>query len=177
MRRTEHVVTWKYNAYPSFSLVLQNSLPPRNPRTGHMADLLSVISGITGLLAIGGKIYLQLDQFIGAVQSAPEDIKDLAREIRDFCSILERVEHTFKMGVQHDGLMSDLGAVLESCLSKFVMLQELVQLYAVNPDDSKVSQTLKGWRWALQERQIAALRDQLGAHKMTLNITLLLCLQ
>lgn len=72
--------------------------------------------------------------------------------------------------------MSDF-AVLESCLSKFVTLQELVQLYAVKPDGSKVSQTLKGWRWALQENQIAALRNQLGVHKMTLNITLLLCSQ
>lgn len=142
-----------------------------------MADPLSIISGITGLLVIGAKIYLQLDQFIGAVQSAPEDIKDLAREIQDPCSILRKVEQTFKKGAQHDDLMSDLGAVLESCLSKFVTLQELVQLYAVKSDDSKVSQTLKGWRWALQEKQIGALRDQLGAHKMTLNITLLLCSQ
>lgn len=142
-----------------------------------MADPLSVISGIAGLLAIGANIYLQLDQFIGAVQSAPDDIKDLAREIQDFCSILGRVEETFKKGVHHDGLMSDLGAVLESCASKFLMLQELVQLYAVKPGDSKVSQTLKGWRWTLQESQVAALRDQLGAHKMTLDITLLLCSQ
>lgn len=142
-----------------------------------MTEPLSIISGVAGLLVIGTSIYVQLDQFIGSVQSAPSDIKDLAREIKDFCSILGRVEQTFKTGDHHNGLMSDFGAVLDSCMSKFLQIQELVELYGVKPDDTKLSQRMKGWRWMLQEKQVAGLRDQLAAHKLTLSITLLLCSQ
>lgn len=137
-----------------------------------MTEYLSVSSSIAGLIDLGTLIYGQLDEFIGDARSAHKDTQNLARELQEICLILGRLERAFGDGEHNDGPYSDLRVVLGSCMTKFSQLGVLVQAYRVKQSDGKFLQQWKYWRWTFREKEVAAIRDQLEAHKRTLNIAL-----
>lgn len=139
-----------------------------------MGDPFSVFSAMAGLVAIGTKICVELSQFINNVRCAPSGIQNLAHQLQELCSILGSLERTFRNGVCHEELSSDLRAVLDSCMEKFLQLGVIVQRYGVKSGDGRLVQLWKRCMWAFQEKEVVALGNQFEAHKTTLNITLLL---
>lgn len=144
-----------------------------------MADPLALISSIAGLIAVGTKISVQLSDFLGSIRSAPSDIRDLAQELTDLCSILRRLQDIFSKnnGLHHQELSSDFQSVLNSCMDKLLQLQVLVGTYRVKEGAGFLTKRWKAFSWTFQEKEVAVLRGQLEAHKATLNIALLLSTQ
>lgn len=144
-----------------------------------MADPLSAATSIASLISVGFKTSLQLSQFIESVRAAPGDIRDLAKELTDLCSILKKLQAAFSKGdnrasIQHKELSRDFENVLDSCMDKFIQLQMLVKAHEIKNSDGALARKWKGWRWTFQEKEVLTLKTQLEAHKATLNITLTL---
>lgn len=146
-----------------------------------MADPLSLLSSLAGLTAVGAKLSVDLYQFIDTIRSAPGDIRSLAKELTDLCSIIKRLQTTFNNtsngSLQHKELSKDFLNVLDSCMEKFLQLQVLLKTHEIKSTDGILARKWKQWSWTLQEKEVTALRAQLEAHKATLNITLLLATQ
>ena len=65
-------------------------------------DLLSIVSSVAGLLAIGRKISIGLYKFVDEVKSAPAEFKATADELSTLCSVLEQLEKSSKIQVMVD---------------------------------------------------------------------------
>lgn len=131
-----------------------------------MVELLSITSAAA---VVGSRILTRLNQFINKVRSTPSSIQSLAREVQELCLVLERLEIIFKDREPNQKLSLDLRVVINSCMDNFTKLEQLVQVHKIKDDEGKISQQLKCWRWAFQETQVAALKDQLEENRVALS--------
>lgn len=100
-----------------------------------MTDPLSIVASITSLLAVGTQVTKEPYQFIDSARSASGDIRDLARELRELCSILGDLERNFGNDVRHKELWLNLEDVLGSCMRRFQQLQALVNTHMIKAGD------------------------------------------
>lgn len=142
-----------------------------------MADLLSIVASITGLVATGTSLTTQVYQFIDSIRSASNDLQNLARELKELCSILQKLEKNFSNGVRHQELWVNLKDVLGSCMTKFLQLESLIKAHQIKTKDGWISRQWKRGKWVLRDKEVKSLRTQLEVHKATLKITLLLSTQ
>lgn len=142
-----------------------------------MADPLAIAVSISSIIAVGTDVLTQLYRFINSIRTATNNIQNLAREVRELCSILEKLEKNFSTGVRHQELWLDLKEVLQSCKVLFLKLKGIVTAYRIKRDDGWLLRQWKKGKWTFQEKEVIYLRSQLEAHKATLKITLLLSAQ
>lgn len=142
-----------------------------------MADPISIIASISGIISIGTSLSIQLYQFIDNLQSAPSDIRELAQELNSLCSILAQIQKIISKnnGLPHQEVSVDLQDVLKSCRAKLVQLQMVVKAHEIRGGATFLSKRWKAWSWTLQEKEVTVLKTQLMAHKQTLGVTLVLC--
>lgn len=142
-----------------------------------MPDPLSIVVSISGVAAVGTEALAQLYLFIRGIRYASDNIQNLARELQDLCTVLEKLEKNFNTGVRHKELWLDLKEVLHSCKNLFLRLRGIVKAHRIKRDDGWFLRQWKRGKWTLQEKEVTYLRSQLEAHKATLKITLLLSAQ
>lgn len=143
-----------------------------------MAEFFGTLAAITGLISTGTKLSTQLSEFIDGFHSAPRDSQNLARELHELCSTLDRLWQSLSGGApRENGPFLELRDVLGSCGDKFEEMEMFVNTYMVREDDGMMARKIKKWKWGFREKEVVALRNQLEAHKATLGVTLLLATQ
>jgi hypothetical protein len=141
-----------------------------------MADISAVTSTITTLVikafTISNDIYTRTQEII----DAPQHIQAITGDLEDFYSILG----TLKMYLEEDGDLSagllhsagrtNLEKALDNCLLMFDRINQLVGSYKARGGVS-----ISTWRkikYSFKTVETEALRSELAAHKLSLNIAI-----
>lgn len=145
-----------------------------------MADPLSIVGTVAGLVVLGAKLACKATTFVGDVSSASEDIGAVLTELHALCGVLSKLERLLRdelkqgtgQGVIPTELSADLSLVLDSCMDLFVKLQLFLERYSTKQGNGLLAVKWKQMKWVIKEKDLKNLRVGLAAHKATLNVTL-----
>jgi hypothetical protein len=142
-------------------------------------DPLTIISSITGLVAVSAHLSLRVAGFVGDFRAAPSAIVDLSKELSALHGILGQLEGTLKLkfGSQlpfSPALALSLQEVLNNCDEVFQQLQHIMQKFEKHEKGETLAVVLRNVRWVFTEKEVMKIRGSLERHKATLNVTLLL---
>ncbi|KAF4635838.1 hypothetical protein G7Y89_g2253 [Cudoniella acicularis] len=141
-----------------------------------MADPIAVASAITGLVikafTVSKDVYAQAKQ----ISNAPKHIQAISRDLEDFYSILGTLKLYLEDGDLTAGLLYSAGRTnlenaLENCLLAFDRTNELVGSFKAKGGVGDVG-TWKRIQFSFKSAQTEALRNELAAHKLSLNIAI-----
>lgn len=137
-----------------------------------MADPLSAISAISGLLLASVKVTKEIYKFRQGFREAPDDVKQLCDSLESIQSILQQLQDALKPDASADrmlpdGVHADLMKMIQNCNGIYDRLLKLTKEYG---------RRAKGWdrtRWVMVgQGEAAKLGEMLVTHKLTLSITL-----
>lgn len=144
-----------------------------------MADPISIISGLTTVVATVWSLGKQLCDLIEGMKNAPRNIENITGELKGLHVVL---------GVLH-GLLPQLDAnknnpdlvpifeVLQSnlddcCHDLQDLFEKLAQYSNPSGETNVKKRSWAAFRWQFKEKEIKELRDHLAAYKMTVNVAL-----
>lgn len=168
------------NLHSTFFFSLEQYLPsdlcPSNFIACKMADPLSVVASLGGLIMIGTRVSFVVSSFIESINSVPAQLKILSIELSTLVRVLtdlHSILHTSSEILDSvPGLTeSELSTVVSGCLAILVELQGLVHKYT-SMTDGKLARTWKQFQWFQKEKEIDALIKGLEMYKLTLTLTL-----
>ncbi|CUS08712.1 unnamed protein product [Tuber aestivum] len=133
-------------------------------------DPLSVVSGISGTVAVGAKVLVALHGFAKGVKSAPEELKLLTRELEDLCKIMDNFRKKTGGHVVNQGIEDSSAAILDI----FMQLNQLITEHTVSKKDGFLKKGWKQVKWHYIEKDIADLRVHLNSNKGNLLVALTL---
>jgi len=138
-----------------------------------MADPLSIAASIAGLLSLGMRMGVTLNEFITSAKSAPASIRAISDELDTLTRVLTYIQEVITNDngskVVDAGLLS---AALSGCMKSFQELESHVSALRTQLQ-SKIMR--KAWAqilWSAKEKEIALMVRRLGEHKGTLGIAL-----
>lgn len=144
--------------------------PQHSPTTSQMETAASIV----GLLAVGVKIGLALDQFVSSCVDAPVIARTVCDEVRDFRFALSKLQPYVDGTVAINLLgasatdVDHLSLTLASCLATFSRLEKIVDRLKLRERMDAVDRL----RWIWSEAAIAQLVQRLQHHKSTLTLLL-----
>lgn len=98
-----------------------------------MADPLSVVSGIAGLISLSGKVLSEGYAFISSVHRAPQELRELFCETAALEAVLCRFQSMIDHGtdIGNRGLLQSLGQVgaIEECRASLRMVKGSIDRY------------------------------------------------
>jgi hypothetical protein len=139
-----------------------------------MPEPLTIITGVSTLLSNAVKLLKDVQSTVSTVKNAPAHITAICNDLEDFYSVLGTLqiifddEWYFSEQLQQTSL-TNLQSVLGHCVSVFTNLQTIVNGF-LNRGRLAEQGKWKRFNWTLQETEVDALKQELLAHKMTLNI-------
>jgi hypothetical protein len=142
-----------------------------------MGEPLSLAINVTKLVTKEFTASREVYSAVEAISNAPEHIKAIAGDLEDVYSILgclkgylEDVE--MSVGVLQAAGKVNIASVIENCLQIFMRINLLVNSYNSRGHRGGIGD-MGNWRkikYSFKIAEIKALRSQLAAHKMTLNM-------
>jgi hypothetical protein len=144
-----------------------------------MAEPLSLVVTIITLVTKAFTISKDLHSAVEQISNAPKHIKAIAADLEDFYAILgslkgylEDVE--MSAGVLQAAEKINIASVIENCLTIFTRINFLVNSYNSRGRYGGIGD-MGNWRkikYSFKIAETEALRNQLSAHKMTLNMAI-----
>lgn len=136
-----------------------------------MADPLSVVASITGLIMAGIQITTTVGQFISNTAAAPVLARTVSSEVHDFVVVISSLQPIVLGSLNSVTRASmidvdELVVTITGCILTLSDLEREVDGLAVN-DNMGIRARLK-WAWA--EPSILGLIQRLQHHKMSLNL-------
>jgi hypothetical protein len=140
-----------------------------------MAEAFGIFASIAGLVALSISVSKQIYTVAIDIKDAPKSIKALKDEISGLSSVLTHIEATMREDFSsqypfNDGSAQYLSPVLDSCEEIFKKIQEKLERY----NKESLGKSL---RFFFEEKEIEKLKQSLGTHKQTLNVTCVLLVQ
>ena len=141
-----------------------------------MAEPLSIVSVVAQILSTCISLCQSTAQLVDQIQYAPQHIAAIATDLRAFYGILGNLQgylndEETRRGVLHPTTSGDIWTVLENCVTIFRQFHAIVHGYLTAFHSPEVRQWNRV-KWTWKEKEVLQLRDQLGAHKITLNVAI-----
>lgn len=135
-----------------------------------MADPLSIIASITGLVALGVKVSNGLAQIISEAKAVDALLTELTNDLLVLCTILAEVEaiSTWRESAG-DHL---LPAALERCDRTLKDLQAIIEIFQKSVARGGLQKRWLQATWASKQKQIASISARISEHKSTLTLAL-----
>lgn len=131
-------------------------------------DPLSITAGCTGVLSTIATLTINVTKFVGEVRDSGKEMRAVNRELSDLSFCVERLQEDFtRPGTScPDELQDHLLVVLKNCDSVMVDMQKLLLKMSSGSLGRKM-------QWAaFGQSEIYKLREQLAAHKATIDVAL-----
>ena len=138
-----------------------------------MADAVNIVNAVSQILSTSIGLCQNALQLLQQIDDAPQHITAVKSDLYAFYSLLNKTQTYLsntdtQSGLLHPATKNDVKDVLKDCLSTLQSLNCLVTEYKASNDvDDGAWQQIKSiWK----EKEISQLREQLAAHKTTLNV-------
>jgi Fungal N-terminal domain of STAND proteins len=137
-----------------------------------MADPVSIITTVSGVVAAGVKLSCALYNICDNIASSQDQIEDLASDLSDFTSVLNELGKIFEQPkrVYSDALTGSLADILDKCKRQFQQIRQMIgktesETTSTNRFKVKVA-------WVFRETKVRALTARLDSTKLTLLVML-----
>jgi len=138
-----------------------------------MADPLSIAASIAGLLSLGMRIGVTLNEFITSAKSAPASVRAISDELDTLTRVLTYIQEVITKDngskVVDAGLLS---AALSGCMKSFEELESRLSALRTQFQGNTVRKVWAQISWPTKEKEIVFMAQRLGEHKATLGIAL-----
>ncbi|KAK3343382.1 ankyrin repeat-containing domain protein [Lasiosphaeria hispida] len=139
-----------------------------------MADPVSVVASITGLLAFTAKITREIITLISEVRDAPEEITDLKFELQNLSSLIRSAHDLVTRNqLQPDDkpLEDTTTECLEQCRSILTEIGTKLKPF-VSSSSGRRSPLPQSWSWVLHKGRIRNLQDRLRNSRAMLELSI-----
>lgn len=144
-----------------------------------MGEPLSLAVNVTRLVTKAFIASKDVYSAVAAISNAPTHIKAIAGDLEDFYSILGCLkgyleDGEMSAGVLHASEKVNIASVIENCMQLFTRINLLINSYNSRGLRGGVGD-MGNWRkikYSFKLAETEALRSQLAAHKMTLNMAI-----
>ncbi|SPO03227.1 uncharacterized protein DNG_05909 [Cephalotrichum gorgonifer] len=138
-----------------------------------MSDPLSVVAGITGILAFTATAARSLTTLVASIRDAPDDISDLQLELQNLSALIQSahdvvVKHPLRL--EDAPLAETVGVYLERCQE--IMDAIRVQLKQFMSRESGRRSPMRMITWTIRKGEIRNLRDRLRDSKAGLQLSI-----
>lgn len=135
-----------------------------------MADPLSMIASIAGLVALGAQVSNLLAQMISDAKAVDSVLTELTHNLLILCTVLAEVQAISTWRESAGDTL--LPVVLERCESSLKELQALIEMFQTSVTTGRLQKRWLQLTWAGKQQQIAAISARISEHKATLTLTL-----
>jgi hypothetical protein len=138
-----------------------------------MADPLSVVAGITGVLAFTGQCTRQIIAIIAKIQNAPDEITDLRFELQHLSSLVQSAHNVLlrnKPRPEDRPLEDTVKECLQRCQDIMKDIEKQLSHF-FNKNTGRRS-PLRAVNWFFQSGQITALKDRLRDSRAMLELSI-----
>jgi len=146
--------------------------------------IIGAVSAIVGLVDVGAKLCISLNDMAKAFSSAPDAMSLMKRGVSSLVSVLQQLQDALKDG-SSNGLelsqeaRSNLQNILENCglvLASLKTILDKFEHYPKNIEGAAAVVKIKAikmrFRWMIEESEVVKVRKSLDSHVWTLQLTL-----
>lgn len=138
-----------------------------------MADPLSVVASIAGILAFAAKITSETITIVSAIRDAPDEITDLRFELQNLSSLVRSTHHLVSRNEpKPDG--KPLEDTTTDCLQRCVTIVGEIQVKLqpfLSGDSGRRSPLPQSWSWVFHKAGIRTLKDRLRNSRAMLSLS------
>jgi hypothetical protein len=138
-----------------------------------MADPLSMLAGITGVLAFTAKLTREVIALASEIRDAPEDITDLRLELQHLSSLIQSTDDlSTKYPLRPD--CKPLGDTVIECLERCRTVMEAIKLQLRKFVSSGIARRspMRMISWTMRKDKIQNLRSKLRDSKAMLELSI-----
>ncbi|KAI0891012.1 ankyrin [Annulohypoxylon nitens] len=138
-----------------------------------MADPLSVVASVAGVVAFAASTARTLISLIQEMADAPEEILHIRRDIQNLSAVLVSIQDTWarhNLKSEDLALVTSLTEYLSLCQDSMQSIRALLVPLAAKGSGRKSPLRMVGW--VMRKGEIRTLRERLQEGKASLNITL-----
>ncbi|KAI0382243.1 ankyrin repeat-containing domain protein [Hypomontagnella monticulosa] len=142
-------------------------------------DPLSVIAGVTGIVAFTARTTQEVIQLISELRGAPTEINQVKRELENLTIVLQSTQTVFhgqSFKQQDVILLEGIQKCIISCRDSVSALQTTVQQISTSSYGGGMrDKALVMWRWRQHKGDIRLRQDELREAKASLNLSVSVC--
>lgn len=138
-----------------------------------MADPLSVVASVAGVVAFAASTARTLISLIQEMADAPEEILHIRRDVQNLSAVLVSIQDTWarhNLKSEDLALVTSLTEYLSLCQDSMQSIRALLVPLAAKGSGRKSPLRMVGW--VMRKGEIRTLRERLQEGKASLNITL-----
>jgi len=141
-----------------------------------MVEPLSTAATVVALVGRALVLSQQVYSKANDISNAPKHIKAISQDLEDFYTILGTLkgyldDDDLSSGVLHNATSENLEAVLRNSINIFMEISQVLVMYKARGGFGNISR----WRrikFSFMKDEVEGLRNNLAAHKMTLNMAI-----
>lgn len=140
-----------------------------------MADPLSIVASVTGILAFAATTARGLTTLVQDIHDAPEDILSVGRDVQTLAAVLATAHDTcvrHDIGVEDKDLAASLREYAEMCQDAMHGLRTLLKPLAAGAEGGRRSPMRFVLGWTMRKGEVRALRGRLNEGKASLTLAL-----
>lgn len=141
-----------------------------------MADPISILSSIAGIVSVTTKCSIAFTEFLTDVREAPRDIFTLHLELKATESVFSELQSTFAnrnwSNPPSNEWIADLDSILDRCMDIIIELSFMIKKLRSDTTSGWGSRTWRGIRWTFKEKDIRLFKERLESAKNTLGLKL-----
>lgn len=137
-----------------------------------MADPLSVVAGVTGVLAFTAKLAQEVITMISDIKDAPRDIADLQFDLRNLSSLVlsaHSVSVRYPLRPEDKPLEDTVKECLEQCQTVIDTIKERLSMFQ---GKGKAKSLMRRGMWYLRKVTIKDERDRLRDSKAMVELSI-----
>lgn len=135
-----------------------------------MADPLSIVASIAGLVALGAHVTNGLAELISAAKTADSQLTELTDDLLILCTILIEIEAISTWRESGGGNL--LPVALQRCERTLMELQGIIEVFQDSIARGGLQKRWLQLTWINKQKQIAAISARISEHKATLMLSL-----
>jgi hypothetical protein len=136
-----------------------------------MADPLSTIAGVVGVLGFALHGAKRLYELIDGIQGAPHDIAAISTDLKALYEVLGTLESMDKSSERLQPLYCCLQAPLDNCVEVFAEFTTMLHNFThVTRNTARRKRVWSNIVWVFKDKEVQLLRDTLITYKASLNL-------
>jgi hypothetical protein len=147
--------------------------------------LIGAIAAVAGLVDVGVKLCISLNDMAKNFSSAPDAMSLMERDVSSLVSVLQQLQSALEEGNSNDLVLSleariNLHNIIQNCRLVLASLETILDKFEHYPKDlegasttvTKIKAIKLRFRWMIEESEVVKIRRSLDSHVGTLQLTL-----
>ena len=142
-----------------------------------MADPLSAIANVAGMVLFGGQVLVKLTEYINDIHQAPKHVEELANELMATTAALQRFKLLVidRQASNSDELKiwaADSQTMLQNCDETFKQINEAVEKAQIKSKGTVKGEVVSRVKWVWNKKEINLLKVRLNGYEAVIQLML-----